>query len=71
MGARRVTIEVISDEMARVLRGKTGAQRLEMASRMFESARRMLLSHLQSAHPDWDDGRLEQEVARRLSHGSV
>jgi hypothetical protein len=64
-------IEVIDDEMATILRQKTGAQRLEIASRMFSSARRMLLSHARSKHPDWDDRRIEQEVARRLSHGTV
>ncbi len=68
LGAR---IEVISEEMAVVLRRKTGAQRLEIASRMFGSARRMLLSHLRSIHPDWDQVEIEKEAARRLSHGTV
>ena len=68
LGAR---IEVISEEMAVVLRRKTGAQRLEIASRMFGSARRMLLSHLRSVHPDWDQREIEREAARRLSHGTV
>ena len=38
-GAR---IEVISEDMAVMLRRKTGAERLEIASRMFGSARRMV-----------------------------
>ena len=68
LGAR---IEVISEEMAAMLRQKSGAERLEIASRMFGSARRMLLSHLRSVHPDWDQRQIEQEAARRLSHGAV
>lgn len=64
-------IEVIDDEMAAALRLKSGAERLEIASRMFGSARRMLLSHLRSTHPDWDQPQIEQEAARRLSHGTV
>jgi hypothetical protein len=54
-----------------VLRLKTGAERLAIASRMFSSARRMLLNHLRSEHPEWDERELDQEAARRLSHGAV
>ena len=64
-------IEVIDEEMAATLRLKTGAERLAIASRMFGSARRMLLSHLRTVHPDWDQRQIEREAARRLSHGAV
>lgn len=64
-------IEVIDEEMATTLRLKSGAERLAIASRMFSSARRMLLSHLRSVHPEWDQRQIEQEAARRLSHGTV
>ena len=64
-------IEVMDDEMARVIRTKTGAERLRIASGMYASARRMLLSYLHSEHPDWDEARIQQEAARRLSHGAI
>lgn len=64
-------VEVMDDEMARVIRSKTGAERLRIASGMYASARRMLLSHLRAEHPDWDERRISQEAARRLSHGAV
>jgi hypothetical protein len=54
-----------------VLRQKSGAARIEIASRMFSSARRMLINHLRSQHPDWDESQIEREAARRLSHGAV
>lgn len=63
-------IEVVDDDMARVLAAKTGAERLEIAFGMFRSARRMLTSHLRSDHPEWTDAQVADEVARRLSHGS-
>ena len=63
--------EIVSDEMAAVLRQKTGAERLEIASRMFGSARRMLVNYLGAQHPDWDQDRVQKEAARRLSHGAV
>ena len=61
-------IEVVDDEMAAVLRAKSGAERLAIAFGMYESARRMLTSMLRADHPDWSEDRLAREVARRLSH---
>jgi len=62
-------IEVVDDDMARILRGKTGAERLAIASGMYASARRMLLSHLAAEHPDWSEEQVMREAARRLSLG--
>jgi hypothetical protein len=56
--------------MVAVLRSKSGAERLQIASAMFTGARRMLLSHLRALHPDWDERQLQDAVARRLSHRS-
>jgi Rv0078B-related antitoxin len=64
-------IEVVDDDMAEVYRAMTGAQRLKIASDMFASARRMIASHLAAEHPDWDERRIQEETARRLSHGAV
>jgi hypothetical protein len=63
-------IEVMDDEMAKVLRQKTGAERLRIASEMYASARRMLMSHLRAEHKNWDETRIIREAARRLSHGA-
>lgn len=63
-------IEVVDNETARVLRGKSGAERLQIASDMYALARRMLISHLRSEHPDWDEERINREASRRLSHGA-
>ena len=62
-------LEILDDKMVRVLSEKTGAERLAIAAGMFRSARRMILSHLRAENPEWDDLRLQSEVARRLSHG--
>jgi hypothetical protein len=65
------SFEVLDDDMAEVFRAMTGAQRLKIASDMFASARRMIASHLAAEHPDWDEQRIQEETARRLSHGAV
>jgi hypothetical protein len=31
----------------------------------------MLLSHLRSEFPDWNDQQILHEAARRLSHGAI
>jgi hypothetical protein len=64
-------IEVMDDEMVRILRSKTGAERLQIASDMFASARRMIASHLAAEHPDWDEDWIQRETSRRISHGAV
>jgi hypothetical protein len=65
------SIEAMSDDMARIIRAKTGAERLRIASGMYASARKMLLSHLRAEHPDWDEQHIQKETARRLSHGAI
>jgi hypothetical protein len=64
-------IEVVDDDMATILRSKTGAERLAMASDLFASARRMIASHLAAEHPDWTDEQVQRETSRRISHGAV
>jgi hypothetical protein len=70
MTGRPPVIEVIDDEMAKVIRTKTGAERLQIASDMYARARKMLLSYLRAQHPDWEERRIQQEASRRLSHRS-
>lgn len=64
-------VEVMDEEMARILRAKTGSERLRIASSMFASVRRMLVSHLTAQHPDWNRDEIRREAARRLSHGAI
>jgi hypothetical protein len=64
-------IEIIDDEMAKVIRSKTGAERLQIADGMYAGARRMIVSHLRAQHPDWDNQRICREASWRLSHGAV
>jgi hypothetical protein len=61
-------LPVIDPEMAAVIRSKTGAERLRIASAMYASVRRMILSHLRAEHPDWDELRIGDAAARRLAH---
>lgn len=67
----RGQIEVVDDAMAEVLRKKTPAERIAIGFALWTAARRMLTAHLKKSHPDWDEYRIQAEVAKRLSHGTV
>lgn len=64
-------IEVVDDEMARVLSSKTPAERISVGFNIWFSARDMLITHIGKLHPDWDKNILMKEVAKRLSHGTL
>ena len=67
----RGQIEVVDDKMAEVLRHKSPAERIRIGFAIWTSTRNMLVVQLRKTHPAWDRERIEQEVARRLSHGFV
>ncbi len=64
-------IEVLDEDVAAILRSKTEADRLTIAFGMWSFARQSVLNVLRSEHADWDENRLQKEVARRLSHGAI
>ena len=67
----RGQIEVMDDIVADILRRKTPAERIRIACDLWVSVHHMLITHLSKTHPDWDPKKVEQEVARRLSHGAI
>jgi hypothetical protein len=64
-------IEVIDDAMAEVLKRKLPAERIKIGFNIWISARKMLIHHLQTTHPDWDEKTVEREVARRFLNGTL
>lgn len=64
-------IEVVDDEMATVLRKKTGAERLQIANGLFRMAQRLIRSRFKAQHPEWTEGQIAAAVAKRISHGST
>ncbi len=71
MPLEKVHIEMVDDEMAKVLKNKTADQRIRIGFNLWTSARDMLLSHLKASNPDWNSERLNREGAKRMSHGIV
>ncbi len=58
-------LEIVDDEMAAVLRGKTPVERLRVAFGLWTSTKNMLERLLRSQHPDWDDRTVKAEAAKK------
>ena len=69
--ARRFTDEILSDDMAAILRDKSTAERLAIASGMWRFARQLIERTTKTQHPEWTDTELQSHVSRRMSHGTV
>lgn len=63
--------EMIDDQMADIMRQKTEVERLEIAARLWQSAREITQGSILTDHPDWDTERVDRETAHRMSHGVV
>ncbi len=63
-------IEVVDDAIAEILRRKTPTERVAMIFAANRTMRLLIEGHLRSYHPDWDDGRIRAEIARRMSLGT-
>ncbi len=64
-------IEVLDDLMVKVLKDKTPQERIMITFNMWSSANKQLTNFLHSLHSEWSEKEIQQEVARRLSHGIV
>ncbi len=71
MSPSRIRFESVDDAVADVLREKSPADRLGIADGMWRFARETIVCVLRREHPDWDEARICEEAARRLSHGAV
>jgi len=63
-------IEVVGETMAEVLRQKTPAERVRMISDANRFMRTVICSYLRTRHPGWAEGRVAEEVIRRMSRGT-
>jgi len=67
---RAPVIEVVDDEMADVLRRKTGAERLQIVDALYRAAWQLAESNIRSSHPDWTVVPVRSAVAQRIAGGT-
>lgn len=59
--------EAVSDQEAAILRSKTPAERLTMASQMVKFARQLIRTSIKRRHPDWYEDQINRAVALRFA----
>jgi hypothetical protein len=64
-------MESVDEAMVEIYIKNTPLQRLQIAFGLWRSAKIILANNLRWLHPEWDEKRLQGEVARRISHGAV
>ena len=64
-------IEVVDPFVAKCLRERTFAERLEMVFEANRTMRLLIAGRLKTDHPEWSDEQIQAEVARRMLHGAV
>ena len=64
-------IEVVDPLVAKCLREKTFAERLEMVFNANRTMRLLIAGGVRTRNPDWSDEQIQQEVARRILHATA
>jgi hypothetical protein len=67
MPRRQPVVEVVDEIMVPILRGKTEAERFEMAAQMWRFACDTYVALARSQHSDWTPEQVQREAARRLA----
>jgi hypothetical protein len=64
-------VEVLDDAVARILRRKSGEEKIRMVASGWPLLRAMHAFQVRSAHPDWTEQQVHAEVSRRMARGST
>ncbi|MDA1138564.1 MAG: hypothetical protein O3B01_08270 [Planctomycetota bacterium] len=71
MRKRLPKVELMEDEMYELLRQKTPMETNLIADRMWKDTRVMILNFVSKEFPDWEQEKIEKEVARRMLNGAT
>lgn len=63
-------IEVVDDQVAVIMKTKSGPERLRMVWDAWDFFERRITAHLKSMHPDWTLEQIQKEIVRRVSYGT-
>jgi len=67
----RRNFEHIDDAIVSIYRNKRPFERLRIAFGLWSLAKSVLVNSLRSLHPDWEEKKIQEEAARRISHGAA
>ena len=63
--------ESLDDSIAAIYRNKSPHERLRVSFGLWSLAKSILINSLRSLHPDWKEKKIQEEVAKRISHGAA
>ncbi|MGD0411180.1 MAG: hypothetical protein ABSC18_05705 [Verrucomicrobiota bacterium] len=63
-----LTDEQPGSEQIKALRAMSGEERLEVAGRLYWSARKMKAAGVRAQHPDWPETRVQADLRRIFSN---
>ena len=63
--------EHIEDAIASIYRNKSPSERLSIAFGLWSLAKSVLINSLRALHPDWEEKKIQEEAARKISHGAT
>jgi hypothetical protein len=58
--------DVVDDQIAEILRGKTTAERVALIGDAHETAKVLAAAGARLRHPEWNEDQVAREVARRM-----
>ena len=61
-------VEAVHPEVARMLRARSGMERLRLAHETWELVRDRLALYLAARNPEWSQDEIQRQVAHRLLH---
>ncbi|MBC7820520.1 MAG: hypothetical protein IAG10_26850 [Planctomycetaceae bacterium] len=62
--------EVVDQAVADIMRQKTPAEKVAMVGAAHRTAKRLMAAGIRRTHPNWSDDKVQDEVIRRLLHGT-
>ena len=63
-------IGVVDDQVAAIIKAKTGPERLSMAWDAWAFFELRITAHLKSLHPEWTVEQIQKDIFRRVAYGS-
>ena len=66
MASKSSSIELLDEQMVAMLRKKTPAEKIHMASELHQVAREILAAEIKQQHSKWSETRVQKQVAWRL-----
>ncbi|MCZ2340980.1 MAG: hypothetical protein LC104_04190 [Bacteroidales bacterium] len=63
-------IEVISDDVVRMMKSKTPAEKIALVGTANRTGRLLMAAGIRILHPDWTEEQVQQEIILRMNHPS-